>query len=399
MVKAADALAGAGHRVRMVSTRHVDWAIEADAELYRQRSGAWQWTVVDYHREAARAMYLRSGLRLRASRVVAAAIGPARCPLSLAVRAYSRVHPELVRAVLAEEADLVYGGTTGALAAVAESAQRAGTPYALDLEDFHSAEQEGNETGRLTNEVAARIEGAILSSATFLTTASPAIAAAYAEKYGVCPIPIHNTFPLPGTNPDLSPAPGEGLRLYWFSQTIGPRRGLEDVVRAIGIAGIPGELHLRGRPIPGYVESLIRLGAEVAPALKVVQHDVGPPDSMVELAAGYDVGLSVEQPHVLNRSLCLTNKAFTYALAGLAVVFTDTPGQRSLAENLGDGALLYAPGNVEALAAGLRHWAEDKSQLARAKAATWEAARRRWHWEHPEERGALLRAVAAVLDW
>ena len=57
----------------------------------------------------------------------------------------------------------------------------------------------------------------------------------------------------------------------------------------------------------------------------------------------------------------------------------------------------YVPGDVASLAAGLRRWAEDKSRLARAKGAAWVAARRRWHWEHPEERGALLEAVAKVL--
>jgi glycosyltransferase involved in cell wall biosynthesis len=270
--------------------------------------------------------------------------------------------------------------------------------FALDLEDFHSAEQDEGAAGRLANALAERIERAILPGAAFLTAAGPAIAAAYADKYGIRPIPIHNTFPLPRTDPDLSPSAGQGLRLYWFSQTIGPRRGLEDVVRAMGLARIPGELHLRGHPVPGYVESLIRLGGEVAPALKVVQHDPAPPDSMIELCAGCDVGLSLEQPYVLNRSLCLTNKVFTYALGGLAIVFTDTPGQRPLAKDLGDSALAYAPGNVEALAAGLKYWAEDKKQLARAKTAAWEAAKRRWHWEHPEDRGALLRAVAGVLD-
>ena len=79
-------------------------------------------------------------------------------------------------------------------------------------------------------------------------------------------------------------------------------------------------------------------------------------------------------------------------LAGLAVVFTDTPGQRRLAIDLGEGAILYPPGDVAALAAGLTRWASDKDLLGRARAAAWQAARRRWHWEHREERGALLDA-------
>jgi hypothetical protein len=69
----------------------------------------------------------------------------------------------------------------------------------------------------------------------------------------------------------------------------------------------------------------------------------------------------------------------------------------ALAQDLGPGALLYPAGDVAALAAGLRRWAEDRALLARAKQTAWEAAVRRWHWEHPEERGALLQAVASVV--
>jgi hypothetical protein len=114
--------------------------------------------------------------------------------------------------------------------------------------------------------------------------------------------------------------------------------------------------------------------------------------------AGHDVGLTLEQGHVLNRALCLGNKALIYVLAGLALAISDTPGQRPLALGLGEGAVLYRPGDVPALAAGLKRWAQDKALLARARALVWQAASERWHWEHPEERGALLGAVARVLD-
>jgi hypothetical protein len=109
------------------------------------------------------------------------------------------------------------------------------------------------------------------------------------------------------------------------------------------------------------------------------------------------VWLSLEQGHVLNRALCLTNKAFTYILGGLAVAFTDTPGQRALAEDLGEGAIIYRPGDIRGLAAGLTRWAQDETGLQRAKTAAWDAAARRWHWEHPLERGALLQAVARAV--
>jgi glycosyltransferase involved in cell wall biosynthesis len=393
MLKAADAFGSAGYSVRVVSGRSTDWAMSADDAIKRTRS--WRWTVVNFDRRTARAAYLRSGIRFRLSRAVAS-IAPSVCPIRLCARAYRRAHPELVREAAAEPADLFYGGG-GALITTAAAARQVGAPYALDLEDFHSAEQTDSSEDELSNRIAERIEWAVLPGAAFLTAAGEAIAGAYTRKYGVRPIVINNTFPLPRKAPGLIPSSGEGLRLYWFSQTIGPGRGLEDAVAAMGLAGIPGELHLRGSAIPEYLEALRHFAASSAPRLRVVHHEPAPPDAMGELCCGYDVGLAVEQPVALNRSLCLTNKAFTYLLGGLAVVFTDTPGQRSLARDLGEGALVYPPGDVAALAAGLRRWANNKALLSRAMAAAWEAAKRRWHWEHALERGALLEAAASAL--
>jgi glycosyltransferase involved in cell wall biosynthesis len=270
-------------------------------------------------------------------------------------------------------------------------------PYALDLEDFHTAETGDTPGARFDHTLAERVERAVLPGALFLSAASGPIASAYRAKYGHAPIAIHNTFPLPDGAPDLAPGGGEGLRLYWFSQTIGAGRGLEDAVRAMGLAALPGQLHVRGSAVAPYLDGLRRLAVAVAPALEIVHHEPASPDAMVDLCRAYDAGLSLEQPGVPNRDLCVTNKVFTYMLAGLPVVLTATSGQQPIAADLDEGALLYAPGDVAMLAKGLRRWADDRALLGRARRASWEAARRRWHWEHPEERGALLAAVARAL--
>jgi hypothetical protein len=396
MIKAADALVGVGYRVRVVSTHHLSWMEPFDLAVHRSRR--WSWSVVDYSRSNVPTIYLWSGSRMRITRLIASVLGPARCPTLVAARAHGRLHPELMSTILAEPAELFYGGTTGALAAVAEAGRRSGIPYALDLEDFHSAEQADGPAGRLADALAERIERVVLPGAAFLTAASPAIAAAYVDKYNVHPIPIHNALPLPAKSPDPEPSSGDGLRLYWFSQTVGPGRGLEDAVRAMGFGAIPGELHLRGRAIPEYLESLTRLAEEAAPGLKVIHHEPACPDRMVALCRGLDVGLALEPGFSLNNRLALSNKLFTYLLAGLAVAISDTPGQRLLGHTLGEAAILYRPGDVAALGAGLKRWADDKRLLARGRTLAWRAARQRWHWEHPEERGALLRAVTGMLD-
>src|SRR6185436_12710581 len=104
MLKAADALMAVGYRVRVISTRHLPWAVRADREVRRLRETAWTWATVDYERGADPFARVRTGLRLRGAQVAARTLGPSRCPLGLAAAAWSRAHRELVRAAMREPA-------------------------------------------------------------------------------------------------------------------------------------------------------------------------------------------------------------------------------------------------------------------------------------------------------
>jgi glycosyltransferase involved in cell wall biosynthesis len=393
MLKSADALAGAGYDVRVIATRHEPWAVETDLDVASRRS--WNADVIDYRRDAG-PTYWRTGVRFRASKTLAGAVGPTLLPLAAVSRAFSRVHTELVRTIAANPGDLIYGGTTGALAAIAEAASLSKTPYGVDFEDLHSAETSGSEAP-LVDALAARVERAVINGAAFVTTSSQPIADAYNAQFGTRPVVIHNTFALPPRAPDISRADPSLLRVYWFSQTIGPGRGLEDAILALGLTGLPAHLALRGRPRSGYLEALQALASERAPRLEIVHLSPAPPDAMVDCARGYDVGLALEQMTPRNRQLCLTNKAFTYILAGVAVAMTDTPGQHPLGTDLGRAAALVPAGDVAALAAVFSRWANDPTELDCAKRTAWNAAARRWHWEHALERGTLLSLVREAL--
>ncbi len=396
MLKAAESLAAEGHEVHVVSANFVEWGAAGDVALRTRLRIPWK--VVDYSQATGNWLRIRSGMRFRASRALAKAFGSARLPAALLGRATTRVLPELVQTTAEAPSDFVYGGG-GALIATALAAKRMNVPYAIDLEDFHGAENaETDAEGMFSNRLAQAAETIIFRDAAFLTTASEAIADCYAARHGKRPLVINNAFPLPAREPEFAPVDSAGLRMYWFSQTIGPGRGLEDAVQAAGLADIDCELHLLGNPSDGYLNRLSSFAKERAPRLKLVHHAPQPPDRMVDLCRDYHVGLALESAEPLNRALCLTNKAFTYILAGLAVVFTDTPGQRGLARDLGAGAFLYSPGDVEKLAQGLRLWAANPMQLLTARRAAWAAACRRWHWQHPDEEGTLLRAVREVLQ-
>lgn len=394
MLKAADALADAGYAVHVVATRHEAWATAADVDVRSRRD--WPLTVVDYHRGARGSVYWRSGVEHRSARALTHAAGVARVPQAIASRAFARVHAALVRAILATPADLIYGGTTGALAAIAEAGRRSGTLYAVDFEDFHSAETSGPDAP-FVDALAERIERAAIARAVFLTTSSEKIADAYHAKYHVTAAVIHNAFPLPPRAPDFSRAPGTPLRVYWFSQTIGPGRGLEPAIAALGRVGVAAELTLLGRPHGGFLDALRGAARAQAPQVAIVHRDPAPPDSMIDAARGQDIGLALDHGGPLNRDLCVTNKALTYVLAGVPVLIADTPGQRALGIDLGRGARLVDPRDVGALADAFAAWANDPASLECAKRTAWHAATRRWHWEHDEERGTLYRLVDEAL--
>jgi hypothetical protein len=395
MLKAADAFHAAGYTVRVVSTRTAGWTTASDEAIAASRP--WAWRVVNYDRTEAPATWLRSGVRYKAARAFANVLSAV--PQTVATAAFARVHRELVDAILEEPADFIYGGTTGALAATAEAGRRGGMPFAIDFEDFHAGEHAAPD-GDLSNALGAQVMQWSAEGAAFVTAGSEAIAAACRDELGITAIPIHNVFPLPahaperrGTRRGQSP-----FSVYWFSQTIGPNRGLEDFVRALGATDRPASLNLRGCPAEGYLERLTALARTAAPRVALRVLSPVAPSLMVAECAAFDAGVAAEPGHVRNNALALSNKATTYPLAGLPVLITSTPGQRPLADDLGAGALRFSPGDHEALAAQLVPLMTDAERLAQASDASWHAARTRWYWDHELERGALVAAAEQALS-
>jgi hypothetical protein len=395
MVKAATALADAGYEVHVVSTSHISRLREYDASL--AASQAWTWESVDWGRDVNQLLWLRTGVAHRFAIAATTAVSAERVPVNLAACAYARPHAQLLARLKAIDADLYYGGAGGGIAAAALAARHRGVGYAIDVEDFHSAEMASGALGRNRAALVNRIERDVLPGARFVTAGSAAIADAYRRRHRVPVTAVCNTFPLPPRPPGLAPRSSGPLRLYWFSQTIGGGRGLEDVIRAIGASRLDAELHLRGTSANGYVDGLRLFALSNAPRLKLHIHAPAPPQQMIDLCAGYDVGLAVEPGTSENNALALSNKALTYVLAGLPVVITDTPGHRPLIDTLRRAAIVYQPGDIAELASALTHIATDGGWHSNARADAWQAALSRWHWEHQADRGTLLSSVAAAL--
>jgi glycosyltransferase involved in cell wall biosynthesis len=379
LVKEADALTEAGFDVTVVFAHWADWASQTDAALLK--SVRWSYVRIGGCPEKQRLRYWFTRLRHGLSRRVYGRIPGRLLPHNWCL---SRVAPELVAAAKRMKADLYIGHNLGALPAAVAGAEANGSRAGFDAEDFHSdmiAAGQATHVERLAEEV----ESQYLTRCDYLTTASPALAKAYAAKYGINPpATILNVFPVADRPLRFRATESAGpLRLYWFSQTIGAHRGLEDAVRAMGMLGTPDvQLYLQGTWAAGYRQEIYSIAKAAGLKTEQIVHLVPEaPSEIVRRASTFDVGLALESSNILNRDLTITNKIFTYVLAGTAVAATATAGQQAIVERIAPAGVSYAPGDASALKQALAVWLHDRSALDLARRASWDFGSRTYNWD------------------
>ena len=395
LVKEADALWERGYDVRVVACHWMDWAMSEEGQALAPRG--WHCQLVDWSRKHSPNRFWYTRLRQHFVRRVFARFT---FSLGVAERAMERAVPELTSAAASEPADLFIAHNLAALPAAARAARQHGARLGFDAEDFHSGMRHAEAPKTKLDDITEYIERRYLSQCDYITAGSPLIAEAYASQYQSIPrpIPILNAFPLSHRPVKRPCSPDSGaLRLYWFSQTIGADRGLEDIVRAMGhLSDCEIELHLRGDCQPGYKQRLLDLASSLAVRPeKVVFHLPAPSEEMVRLASQYDVGLALEQPVSENREICLTNKLFVYLLAGNAIVATATRGQHPVIQEIGEAGLCYSPSRLDLLVVRLRRWYEDRESLRCARRLSWSWGTQKYNWD--QEKLRFLGVVKNVL--
>jgi hypothetical protein len=100
-----------------------------------------------------------------------------------------------------------------------------------DAEDYYRG-QDQTDPETIVRRIA--IEDYYIPSAVYITAASPMIAHAYMKLYDREVSIINNVFSKKYSSLEKISSPNKTLKLFWFSQTIGKGRGLEDIIRAIG---------------------------------------------------------------------------------------------------------------------------------------------------------------------
>lgn len=311
----------------------------------------------------------------------------------LVERGFHDVVPGLTRAAVARKADLYIAHYVAALPAAARAAARHGARYAFDAEDFHPGDLPDTPENRLQNRLIKAIEARYLPGAAFVTAAAPLIADAYASTYGIPrPTVVLNVFPRShaptGPTPRGSATPGPSL--YWFSRTVGPRRGLEVAVEGIARAASRPHLYLRGRPEQGYQAKLLAHAQSLGVADHLHFLEPVSPFELERLGGQYDLGFCGELDVTVNRGIALTNKLFSYLLSGLPVIASDIAAHRDIQPRIGEAMVNFDMRDPGALAAAIDGYLLNPDRLASARAHAWRLGQDRFNWETEQESLAKL---------
>jgi len=245
----------------------------------------------------------------------------------------------------------------------------------LDIEDFYPGEalyfnyryEEGNRH---------RLMQAAFLMASSITYASTGIANICQKLYqipkGVQQVTIINSF----SDADFqkpSQAVGDRIKSVWFSQHIGPNRGLEQVFEAAKVHQ-EMDFHLIGNLNQKYLDQF-----DIVENIHF--YPIMPQADLHAFLGQMDIGLALEPGKDENNKLALSNKILAYAQAGLYILATPTDGQTQFLNSLSYCAGELIPVD---LVSSLNNLDKDKLNLA-SKQVRWEQAKE-FSWEQEQKK-------------
>lgn len=392
VVKEADALAEAGHQVTVLGAIHSAESKVRIDDMLRGRDWSHiavfdQTDVRNMHRVAQNLARVRS----RFSRKMNRQFGWE------SHRQISPVVDNLTRVALKGSADLTILHLEPALWAGIKLLE-AGRRVAIDFEDWYSEDLLPADRAGRPLKLLRACEKRILQQAAYATTTSESLASALANA-NMCHLPtvVYNSFPIEGRKTiDRKQRDRADFRLpsvTWFSQTIGPGRGLEELVAAMGLVKTPFQLHIRGTPRPG-IEKKLRAIENRPEGSRIYFHRQVPQKELISRLAEHDVGYCGELSNCASRDLTITNKMFEYMRAGLAIIATDTKGQSEVKSKAGDAVRIFSQNDTNALALELEELISNPSRLAKAKMASARALEEHFDWGNSKQRMQELVAIA-----
>ena len=383
LVKEANSLVKAGFDVYVVYSYWAEWAWQADKILFKEVK--WKPILAGGSPFDDKITYFFSRVRVKLFGFI---VRNVTLRYGIAEIAKGRTYPNLVKIAKSIKADLYIAHVQAALPAAVNAAKKYNAKCGFDAEDFHRNEVT-DDVDDLDYKVSRFIDDKYLPQVNYLSTSSPFISKAYHHLYkNISPVTILNVFPVDEHVPEPQMPEGTAVRLFWFSQTVSPARGVNDCISALKMINNPGiELHLLGF---ADAETKRQLANSAGDNVSLVFHDPIAPGEIIPFASTFDIGLAMEDSTPYNRDICLTNKIFTYMQAGLAIIASDTTAQKGLMGEYPETGKIYENRNVQSLAQAISYYADNRNELYTAKKASYNIARSKLNWEKESEKFLAL---------
>src|SRR5690606_32978538 len=207
-----------------------------------------------------------------------------------------------------------------------------GKKVAFDFEDWYSNDYLS--AVRAVN-MLRELELYALQNGVYVSCPSISMAHALQQRYNVPKLPevIYNAFPEEDVEV-ADPIVNDGkVKVVWFSQRVGPGRGLEKFIEILKDVHTPVKLTLVGDCPEEYEILLKQLFPQKSGHELVVLKPV-PHAQLNGLLQMFDIGLALEDAYPESRNKTITNKILQYLQAGIKVLATDTDGQLEVAEHM-----------------------------------------------------------------
>lgn len=388
LLKEAIVLYNAGFKVTVVYNFWSNWAQLADEAIFKKYPSI-NWlnvspTVSNFYFFK----YWYTRVRFKICRILATLFK--KC-ISLQAMASTQFYPELKKKATQLQADLYIGHNIGALPAAANAAKKNKTKYAFDAEDFHRSIDESNiEEGR----IAIVLENKYFNHSAYISAASFLIAAEYKKHYANKTFIVINNVLSVTQQPLFCYLPHSTLRLFWFSQTVGLKRGIQDVIYAINnIQEFPIQFSILGDASDLIKSKLHSLLINTKHSIQFISPCNE--DKLITFAATQHIGLALEPGFSLNNKIALSNKLFTYLLVGNAVILSNTPSQLLYYKNYPNTAWCYTSGNIKELKEIIMQAGNNEALLTSKRKSAWHIAKTTLNWEMEQQ--LFLKLIKEVI--
>lgn len=246
---------------------------------------------------------------------------------------------KIYHAALRENADLYIAHVECGLYAGMRLVKQ-GKRVAFDFEDWYSEDYlVPTRPVRLLK----MLESYALNHGTFVTCPSASMADALKmhSNKSVTIQAVYNSFPDEMKMPE-SEKQSNIVSLLWFSQTVGPGRGLEKLILSLNSVHSKVKLTLVGNCSDTYRHSIrnifpFKLGHQLQFVPLVKHHE------LYQIMYNHDIGLALENDTPENRDKTITNKILQYLQAGIKVLATGTSGQNEVAGHFHDAVKIVDP--------------------------------------------------------